>query len=244
MPELLPGAGLAPPHLHPRVVPWQHAFAWYEEGMRLFKHAPLTWIGLSVLTLATELVFAALPDAGTLVSEIVTPLVGCGLAYAAAVADRRGSPSLALALAAFRAGGGAIAAIVAAALLTFAIQALAAWWIAGANLLAPATASTELSVAAALGIQMTGIIAALPITFVPFHVLFERVRPAAAFAASLNAFAENALPLLVYAAASLILLAFAAVTLGFGLVLALPLWTASAYAAWKDVFGVREAPEL
>src|SRR5512143_430156 len=244
MPELLPGAAPAPPHLHPRVVPWRHALAWYEEAMRLFKHAPLTWIGLSVLTIATELGLAALPDVGALLSEIVTPLVGCGLAYAAAAVDRRESPSLLLAIAAFGAGGGAIAAVVAAALLTFAVQALAAWWIADANLLAPATASPELSLPAALGIQTTGIIAALPLTFVPFHVLLERVPPAAAFAASFRAFSENALPLLVYAAASLVLLAFAAVTFWLGLILALPLWTASAYAAWKDVFGVRDAPAV
>ena len=40
MTELGPrGEGdLAPPaaHLHPRIVPWSHAFAWYEEAMRLF----------------------------------------------------------------------------------------------------------------------------------------------------------------------------------------------------------------
>lgn len=243
MPELLPGAAPAPPHLHPRVVPWQHALAWYEEAMRLFKRAWPTWIGLSVLTIATELGLAAVPDVGALLSEIVTPLVGCGLAYAAAAADRRQSPSLLLALAAFGAGAGAIVAVVAAALLTFAVQALAAWWIADANLLAPTAASAELSLPAALGIQTTGIIAALPVTFVPFHVLLERVSPGAAFAASFKAFSENALPLLVYAAASLVLLAFAAVTLWLGLVLALPLWTASAYAAWKDVFGVRDASE-
>ena len=74
-------------------------------------------------------------------------------------------------------------------------------------------------------------------------MLFERVPPGAAFAASWNAFAQNLLPLLAYAAASLVLLAFGAVTLGLGFVLALPLWVASSYAAWKDIFGVRDAPE-
>ena len=29
---------------------------------------------------------------------------------------------------------------------------------------------------------------------------------------------------------------------GLGLVLALPLWAASSYAAWKDIFGIRDAP--
>ena len=226
------------------MVPWRHALAWYEEAMRLFKRAPATWMGLAALTLASELGLQTLPGAGALTGEIVTPLVACGLVYAAAAADRRVSPSLRFAIAAFGAGGGAIFAVVAASLFAFAAQAAAAWWIADANLLAVAGTSADLSVAAILGIQTTGVIASLPVTFVPFHVLLERVPPGAAFAASWNAFAQNALPLLVYAAASLVLLAFGAVTLGLGLVLALPLWAASSYAAWKDIFGVRDAPEV
>ena len=41
----------------------------------------------------------------------------------------------------------------------------------------------------------------------------------------------------------MVLLGFSLLTLGLGLVLALPLWAASSYAAWKDIFGVRDAPE-
>ena len=78
--------------------------------------------------------------------------------------------------------------------------------------------------------------------FVPFHVLLEPVAPGAAFAASWQAFVLNTIPLLAYAAASLVLLAFGLATFGLGLVLALPLWVASSYAAWKDIFGIRDAP--
>ena len=56
------------------------------------------------LTLASELGLKALPGAAALAGEIVTPLVACGLVYAAAAADRRTPPSLGLAFAAFRAG--------------------------------------------------------------------------------------------------------------------------------------------
>jgi uncharacterized membrane protein len=87
-----------------------------------------------------------------------------------------------------------------------------------------------------------GILASLPFTFVPFHALLERVPPGAAFRASCAAFAMNTLPLLAYAAASLALLGFGLLTAGLGLVVALPLWAASSYAAWKDVFGIRDAP--
>lgn len=243
MNENPPASNGAPPaHLHPRIVPWRHALAWYEEAMRLFKRAPLTWIGLAVFTIAAELVLGAAPGIGWLLGQIVTPLVACGLVFAAATSDRGGAPSLRQALLAFRAPLSAIAAIIASALVTFAAQAFAAWWTAGVNLLAGGGSMAGLAPGAVAGIYTIGILASLPVMFVPFHVLFERVPPGAAFAASWNAFALNTLPLLAYSAASLLLLGFGVATMGFGLALALPLWAASSYAAWKDIFGIRDAP--
>jgi hypothetical protein len=40
----------------------------------------------------------------------------------------------------------------------------------------------------------------------------------------------------------MLLLGIGVMTMGVALVVVLPLWTASSYAAWKDIFGVRDAP--
>ena len=210
--------------------------------MRLFKRAPAIWAALGVLTLASELVVTEVPEFGPLLAKLIVPLVACGLLYAAVAADRGERPLLGHAIAAFRAPGSAIVAIVAASLLTFAAEAFTAWWIADVNLLSTESSSQDLSSADIAGIYAIGILASLPITFVPFHVLFERVPPAVAFAASWDAFMLNMAPLLVYAGASLVLLGFGLLTMGIGLVLVLPLWAASSYVAWKDVFGVHDAP--
>ena len=233
-------------HLHPRAVPWQHALAWYEDAMRLFKRAPAAWVALAIVTVVTELALKTVPGVGTLLSQLVTPLVACGLVYCAGAADRGSTPSLReaamIAIRAFRAPPHAIAAVIASALVAFVAEAFAAWWIADVNLLDNGAASAELSPVAVAGILALGILASLPVMFVVFHALFEDVRPAPAFAASWNAFVLNTLPLLVYSAASMVLLGFGLVTFGLGLALALPLWAASSYAAWKDIFGIRDAP--
>jgi hypothetical protein len=246
MNETPPPIELSPPpaHLHPRIVPWRHALAWYEDAMRLFKRAPVIWVALAVVTIVTEMVLKAVPRVGSLLSQAVTPLVACGLVYAAAATDRGVAPSLMLAVRAFRAPFGAIAAIIASALLTFAAETFAAWWIADANLLDAGNSSMSLSSTAIAGTFAIGILASLPVMFVAFHVLFERVPPGPAFVASWNAFALNTLPLLVYSAASLVLMGIGLATFGLGLVLALPLWAGSSYAAWKDIFGIRDAPEI
>ena len=230
------------PHLHPRAVPWQHALGWYEDAMRLFKRAPAKWVVLAILTVASELLLKTVPGVGTLLSQLVTPLVACGLVYGAGAADRGSTPSLSDAIRAFAAPPAAIAAIIASALVAFVAEAFAAWWIADVNLFDNDGGSTELSAAAVAGILALGILASLPVMFVVFHVLFEDVRPVPAFTASWNAFVLNTSPLLVYSAASMVLLGFGLATFGLGLVLALPLWAASSYAAWKDIFGIRDAP--
>jgi uncharacterized membrane protein len=244
MNETPPPIELSPPpaHLHPRAVPWQHALAWYEDAMRLFKRAPATWIGLAIVTIVTEFAMKSVPGIGWLLSQVVTPLVACGMVYAAAAADRGTAPSMRHAIDVFRAPLSAIVAIVASALVEFAAESFAAWWIAGISLLDMGSQSAELTSTAVAGILAIGILASLPVMFVVFHVLFENVRPAAAFGASWNAFALNTLPLLVYAAASMALLGFGLATYGLGLALALPLWAASSYTAWKDIFGLRDAP--
>ena len=210
--------------------------------MRLFKLAPLRWIGLAFLAIATELVLKAAPDGLDLIAEILAPLVASGMVYAAAVADRRERPSLRLAWAAFGAGGNAIAAVIAASAVTTAAQAFAAWWIADVNLLAADSSALELSPGTLLGIYAVAVVLSLPVTFVPFLALLERASFPAAFAASAAAFAQNAAPLAAYAAGTFALLGFGLLTSGIGFVVALPLATAASYAAWKDVFGVGAAP--
>jgi hypothetical protein len=242
MPEGVPPSAPTAVHVHPRVVPWRHAFAWYEEAMRLWKRAWLPFAGLAILTLGTELGLKAGPDAVALAAEVVTPLVACGLVYACAVVDRREAPSLWLAIGALRAGKNAIAAVVLASLVALAAQVFAGWWIADVNLLQPDPAAIDLTPTDLFGIFAISTLASLPVTFVPFHVLLERVPLRTAFAASAIAFAQNTLPLVVYGAGSLVLLGFGLLTHLLGLVIALPLSTAAAYAAWKDIFGIRDAP--
>jgi hypothetical protein len=225
-------------HLHPRAVPVRHAFAWYEEAMRLWKRAPAMWALLALATLASDLGLDALPGAGSLIGKIVTPLVASGMVFAALASDRGAPIRAAYIVAAFVVPAGAIAAIVVASAATFAAEALTAWWIADVNLLVHEGDYGSLSIAAIAGVYTVGILVSLPFTFVPFHVLLERTAGTAAFGASFRAFSLNALPLIVYGAVSLALLAFGILTYGVGFIVALPLWIASSYAAWKDIFGV------
>jgi len=220
----------------PRAVPATRAVGWYREAMRLWKLAPWTFCALAFLTLAVEIGLDLVPDAGTLLAKVVAPLVACGLLYASAAADAGEHPRLSFAIAVFRADASALAAIVVAGALTFAVEWGAADVLAGINLLRPGDDMATLSTPELLGIYAIGILASLPVTFVPLVALFGGGGFRASFATSFQAFALNLPAMLLYGVLSFALLVVGLLTYGIGLLIALPLWAASSYAAWREIF--------
>ena len=83
-----------------------------------------------------------------------------------------------------------------------------------------------------------GILASLPVMFVPFIALFDGAGLRTAFAQSFAAFARNPGPLLLFGALSFALLMLGIATSGLGLLLALPWSAAASYAARKEIFSV------
>ena len=226
----------------PRAVQAGHAFAWYEDAMRLFKLAPVTWCLLGLVTLATDFGLQLVPGIGVAASKVIVPLVECGMLIGAGALDRGQPLSLRYTLTAFGARPGAVAAIVIGALAIFAAEALAAYYFGGANLLAPDPETGDLSSAAVTGIVIAGALASLPVAFVPFAVLFSDASFADAFVSSARAFALNLMPLLLFAAIAVVLVVLGLLLLGVGLIAVFPLLSAASYAAWKDIFAVGVGP--
>ena len=222
----------------PRAVQAGHAFAWYEDAMRLFKLAPVTWCVLGFITLATDFGLQLVPGIGVAASKVIVPLVECGMLIGAGALDRGQPLSVRYTVTAFGARPGAVAAIVIGALAIFAAEALAAYYFGGANLLAPDPETGDLSSAAVTGIVIAGALASLPVAFVPFAVLFSDASFADAFVSSARAFALNLMPLLLFAAIAVVLVVLGLLLLGVGLIAVFPLLSAASYAAWKDIFAV------
>ena len=226
----------------PRAVNARRAFAWYEEAMRLFKLAPITWCALGFITLAADLGLQLVPGIGIAASKVIVPLVECGMLIGAAALDRGQPLLLRYSLTAFGARPGAVAAIVIGALAVFAAEAFAAYFLAGANLLAPDPDGGDLSSLAVIGTVVTGALASLPVVFVPFAALLADASFPDAFGSSVRAFALNLAPLLLFAAIAVVLVALGLLLYGVGLIAVFPLLSAASYAAWKDIFIVDVGP--
>jgi len=227
-----------------RAVPPARALAWYVEAMRLWKRGPVAFVLLALVTLALDLGLNVVPIAGVLLAQIAVPIAGCGLLYASLAADRGGKPRLRDAIAVFGAPFRAIATVVLAGLIVFAAEAATAYLVGGIDMLSPGERSESILPGDVLAIHAAGIFASLPFTFVPFAALFDDLGTREAFAASIEGFRRNVAPLAVYAALSLALLLLGFATYGLGLLLAVPWWAASSYAAWKDIYGVAGGPAI
>jgi hypothetical protein len=222
----------------PRAVPAARAFAWYAEAMRLWRASPAMFAVLAAVAIAAELLLRLVPVAGPVITQVLLPLVECSLLYASLAADRGDKPRLRHLLAVLGASRRAQVAVVAASVVAFVGQVLAASTLTDIDLLARNGVGDNVSLAQVMLVIAAGILVSLPVSFVAPIALFDDPGLRNAFRESLAAFSRNTVPLLVYGALALGLFVFGIVTSGLGLLLALPWLAASSYAAWKDVFAV------
>ena len=206
--------------------------------MRLWKRGPVTFCGIALAVLFANVALNFVPVFGIVIAQVLVPLAECGLLFATLAADRGDRPRLRHLIAVAAAPPRALAAVICAALVIFAAEALVANALGGFNMLAPASNADAISGTTLVATYAAGIAASLPITFVPFAALFDGADFRDAFAQSGTAFARNAMPLALYGGLSFALLLLGLATSGIGLLLALPWSAAASYAAWKDIFSV------
>jgi hypothetical protein len=225
-----------------RPVSARQALAWYREAMRLWKRGPTTFGVLALATLVVDFALGMIPGGGVLLAQIAVPLAACGLLYGSLAADRGGRPRLGDFAAIAGAAPGAMVAVIASGVIVFSAEALTAYAVGRVNMLAPDSGDASLLPGVVLAIYAVGIAVSLPFTFVPFGALFDGLSLRASFAQSVRGFSLNIAPMALYGVLSLALLLFGWATFGVGLLLALPWWAASSYAAWKDVFDIDRGP--
>jgi len=203
--------------------------------MRLWKRGPAMHALLAAATILVQLALELVPEVGPLLSKIVAPLVACGMLYAAHAAANGERPRFAHAFAAFRAPAPAIAAILVATSVTFVAEWVAADRLAGVDLLRPDQAQASMEASAVLGVYAVVTVASLPLALVPLYALFAGYGFAASFGASVRDFMRHAGAFLGYGLIAFVLIALGLLTMGFGLVIALPLISCATYAAWRDL---------
>lgn len=220
-----------------RTVRAARAFAWYSEAMRLYKRHPVGFVLLALAVMLVQLVLIFIPLVGPPAANIIVPILATSLLFATLATDRGDRPRARHLLAPFAAPVHALATLIVATLVVSGAEWLTAWHFAGANILS-IDDLVGLSARDFVLLYAAGIAIALPLTLVPLFAFFEGASMRDSFAWSVTAFARNVPAFLLYGGLTIALLGIVVVTQDLARPLVLPLWVASSYAAWKDLFGI------
>lgn len=220
------------------------AFEWLRLGWGLFMVNPGLWIASAVLLIVGCLALLAVWIAGPLLASLLAPVIGAGLltmCHKAASEGAFGLPDLA---AGFRTqttpliilGLIFVAAMIALKLVVFLLFGGA---VAG-GMMMPGVAGLGVLLGGSLLTLLLSSLLIVPLAmamwFAPALVLFNNMPPADACKASLNACLKNILPFLILGLVVFVLSFFAALPVGLGFLVLLPVLAGTAYASYQDVF--------
>lgn len=227
-----------------RVVPPGNAFDWLRQGWALFAANPGLWIGLTIVLLVIVLGVQIVPLVGTLAAHLLMPVLGAGLLLVCRKIDEGESVQIDDLFAGFKRNAGPL--VMVGVLYMLAMLAIVVIVVAvGGGSVAGGLLSAQ---PAGLGVIFGGLMLSLllslalsvpvvmAIWFAPALVFFNNMQPVEALKASFEACMKNVLAFLVYGLIVLVLAFFAALPVGLGFLVLIPVLAGSVYAAYRDVF--------
>jgi uncharacterized membrane protein len=228
-------------------------WGWIVEGFRIFRKQPLTWIALVVVMLVIWLASTfLLPAIGPLAISLVSPVFFAGLMLACRTTDEDGEPEFAQLFAAFKTHASPLITVGGIYLVGNIIAVAVIFAVAGGTALPTLMNKTAVDIetlqAAARGLLLgiaVGMAVFVPVLmavwFAPLLVVFHNRPPVEAMKMSYTACLRNAMPLLIYGVATLVLFIIASIPLMLGLIVLLPVLVCSIYASYKDIFPLESA---
>jgi uncharacterized membrane protein len=235
-------------------VPAGRGYEWWKCGWQLFADAPWIWLVITLLFIAIMFGLSLVPFVGQIASTLLYPVLGAGVLVGTRALDRGGALTVGHLFACFNEK--------AVPLIIVALIYFGAWfviWLVVVALLIgvvgfgtlgalfsgdPGDASLALIAALGVGpliIVLIGMLLGVPLImaywFAPALVVFRGSEPIAALKASFAACMRNMPPFLVYSLLGVVLAIVATIPLGLGWFVLMPVYAATIYASYKDIFG-------
>jgi|APFre7841882724_1041349.scaffolds.fasta_scaffold01765_7 uncharacterized membrane protein len=222
-------------------------WAWFVDGWRLFRAQPGLWIGISVALLAFYVLVSLIPWIGQLATTLLTPVIAGGLLLGCKALDEGGTLTFGHLFEGFRLPQAGRLVMVGVVSLAAAVVMLVSIFLVvgagfGVSMLGGTPGMGGLGLTTALAI-LIALAVSIPVYmalwFAPALVTLHDFGTADALKASFTACLKNMLPFLVYGIAALLLSVVALVPFGLGLLVLVPVFIASVYAAYRDIFFIR-----
>ncbi len=220
------------------------AFEWLRLGWGIFLVNPGVWIAAAVVLIVGFFALSIVWFAGPLLACLLTPVVVAGLLAMCRNASVSGTIELQHLAAGFRAGTTPLiflglifmAAMLAINLVVF---VLFSGSLAGGMMMAGPTGLGVLLGGSLLAMLLSSLLVvplAMAMWFAPALVFFNNMSPVDACKASLNACLKNILSFLILGLVLFVLAFFAALPVGLGFLVLVPVLSGTLYASYQDVF--------
>lgn len=227
-----------------RTVPAGNAFEWLKQGWAIFMAAPAAWIAATIVFLVLYLGLSIVPLVGQLAANLLTPVLGAGLLLGCQKISNDGTLEIQDVFAGFKQNTNNLIMLgllyMAGMLAIFAVAAL----LGGGGLVSGAMVGQPSGFGLALGGMLIGLLVSLALMvplmmamwFAPALVVFNNMLPVPALKASFEACMKNMLVFLIYGLITLVLCFFAALPLGLGFLVLVPVLIGTIYASYRDIF--------
>ncbi len=227
-----------------RVVSAGNAFEWLKQGWALFVANPGIWIAMTIVLLVVILGLHIVPLIGTLAANLLTPLLGAGILRACQKAANGETPDVADLFIGFKQNTGNLVMLgvlymVAMLVVVIIVVVLGGGSVTG-GLMMGRPAGFGLAFGGMMVAMLLSLVLSVPlfmaIWFAPALVFFNNMPPVDAFKASFNACLKNMLAFLVYGLIVMVLMFFAALPVGLGFLVLIPVLSGSVYVSYRDIF--------
>jgi uncharacterized membrane protein len=244
IPDTVAGSQAGDFHAQGRTVGAGRGWDWIVEGFALFRKQPGLWILAAVVLGILFIGISMIPILGSLANALLLPIFGAGLMLGCKALDQGGTLELAHLFAGFKHRTGDLVLVgvfnlIGWVLIVLAVIAVIGGGVAMAMLQggAPGAGTSIASLLIAL-LLVAGLSVPLYMAtwFAPALIVLHELAPLAALKASFFACLKNWLPFLAYGVVLLVLAIVAAIPLGLGYLILIPVLIASVYTAYRDIF--------
>lgn len=237
-----------------RSLPAGEGWTWIARGWKLFTRAPLMWILSMLIVFVAAVVMNFVPIIGGIAFQVLNAVIAAGFVVACRSLERGGEFELEHLFAGFRIRFGNLVIVgllfLAGSIAIFLVfAAFLGFTILGAVLTGDSQAIAATVMKSFFGLALGGLVALalwVPLIaafwFAPALVVMHDVPPMEAMKQSFIGSFRNFVPFLVYGIVMLVFALVAAIPLGLGFLVWMPLAITSSYAAYRAIYTDDAAP--
>lgn len=217
---------------------------WIASAFSLFKRQPGIWILLLVIYVVCNVLIALVPLIGSIANVLLYPVFAAGMMLGCQAIENGHPLEISHLFAGFKRNTSNLVVLGLFALIAWAAVLIPMALIVGTGsflsmMHGDVTAIVGLGFTMALALLVglgLSIPAYMALWFAPPLIVFHELTPVDAIKASLSACFKNIMPFLVYGVIALALAVIAAIPLGLGMLVLVPVIVVSIYTAYRDIF--------